>query len=85
MSCLIYWPVDFLIVLARISFGFLNGKTSVALSQIRGILWNIEHLNSLLIKGEKLRNQVPMENILLTSEIYESSHLLLGFEIVFVY
>jgi GT2 family glycosyltransferase len=71
------WPVIVLIVLAKISFELVNGKTSVAFSQIRGIVWNLKNIGLIIKHRQEIKKmkKVGLKDIQLKNETNGHSHL----------
>ena len=75
---LVNWPVVLFIVSARISFELLNGKTSVALSQMKGTIWNLTNIKYILSQRKKIKDLriCELNNDVPKREIYGRSYLL---------
>jgi hypothetical protein len=76
--CVIYWPIILILSIGKVLAELSNGRTSVAIAQIKGILWNLTHLTLIANQRKKVRHlqRINTKNILLTTEIHSCSHLL---------
>lgn len=74
----LYWPVVLFVVIIKIFFELLNGRVPAALSQAKGIVWNLTHLKLIAKERSEIRKirMVKSDDVLLATTIHRHSHLL---------